>query len=45
MKTTLRYVFPLTLFLFLLPTRSPAPIIYREGEGIVPSEAEDIEIK
>jgi outer membrane protein assembly factor BamD len=45
MKTTLRYVLPLTIFLFLLPNRSPAPIIYREGEGIVPSEAEDIEIK
>ncbi len=45
MKTTLRYVLPLTIFLFLLPNRSPAPIIYREGEGIVPSEAQDIEIK
>jgi outer membrane protein assembly factor BamD len=45
MKTTLRYVLPLTIFLFLLPNRSPAPIIYREGEGIVPSEVQDIEIK
>src|SRR5246127_5882797 len=45
MKTTLRYVLPLTIFLFLLPNRAPAPIIYREGEGIVPSEAQDIEIK
>jgi outer membrane protein assembly factor BamD len=45
MKTPLRYVLPLTILLFLLPSRSPAPIIYREGEGIVPSEVQDIEIK
>jgi len=48
MKTTLRYVLPLDDFflVFLLaPTVSPAPIIYREGEGIVPSEVQDIEIK
>src|SRR5258708_1075556 len=44
MKTTLRYVLPLTIFLFLLPNRSPAPIVYREGEGIVPSAAQDFEI-
>jgi outer membrane protein assembly factor BamD len=45
MKQTLRYVVPLVLLAFLLATRSPAPIIYREGEGFLPGEAEDIEIK
>jgi outer membrane protein assembly factor BamD len=46
MKNTLRFVLPLTvLALFLVPVRSPAPIIYREGEGFLPGELEDIEIK
>jgi len=45
MKQTLRYVVPLVVFVFLLATRSPAPIIYREGEGFLPGDAEDIEIK
>jgi outer membrane protein assembly factor BamD len=46
MKKTLRFVLPLTAFaLFLFPERSPAPIIYREGEGFLPGELEDIEIK
>ncbi len=46
MKKTLRFVLPLTVIaLFAFPARSPAPIIYREGEGILPGELEDIEIK
>ncbi len=46
MKKTLRFVLPLTVIaLFAFPARSPAPIIYREGEGFLPGELEDIEIK
>jgi outer membrane protein assembly factor BamD len=45
MKQTLRYVVPLVVLAFLLASRSPAPIIYREGEGFLPGDAEDIEIK
>src|ERR1700722_12084131 len=45
MKQTLRYVFPLVALILILAHRSPAPIIYREGEGFLPGGAEDIEIK
>lgn len=45
MKIPLRYVLPLTLALLCLPSRSPAPIIYREGEGFSTGELADIEIK
>jgi len=45
MKQTLRYVVPLVVFAFILTLRCPAPIIYREGEGFLPGDAEDIEIK
>jgi outer membrane protein assembly factor BamD len=46
MKKTLRLVFPLTLVAFVaFPDRSPAPIIYREGEGISTGDLTDIEIK
>jgi outer membrane protein assembly factor BamD len=45
MKQTLRYVVPLVVFIFFLAARCPAPIIYREGEGFLPGEAEDVEIK
>jgi outer membrane protein assembly factor BamD len=46
MKKTLRYVLPLTvLALVCFPHRSPAPIIYREGEGFSSGELNDIEIK
>ena len=45
MKQTLRYVIPLVVLILTLAQRSPAPIIYREGEGFLPGGAEDIEIK
>jgi outer membrane protein assembly factor BamD len=45
MKMTLRFVLPLTIALFAFPVRSPAPIIYREGEGFLSGAMEDIEIK
>jgi outer membrane protein assembly factor BamD len=45
MKITLRFVFPLTLALFVFPDRSPAPIIYREGEGFITADLADVEIK
>ena len=45
MKQTLRYVVPLVVFTILLAARCPAPIIYREGEGFLPGDAEDVEIK
>ena len=45
MNKTLRFVFPLTIALFAFPVRSPAPIIYREGEGLLSGATEDIEIK
>jgi outer membrane protein assembly factor BamD len=45
MKQTLRYVAPLVVLTLILAHRSPAPIIYREGEGFLPGEEEDIEIK
>ena len=46
MKKTLRYVLPLTvLALVCFPHRSPAPIIYREGEGFSSGELSDIVIK
>jgi outer membrane protein assembly factor BamD len=45
MKHTLRYVVPLVVFAFILTLRCPAPIIYREGEGFLPGDVEDIEIK
>jgi outer membrane protein assembly factor BamD len=45
MKIPLRYVLPLTFALLCLPSRSPAPIIYREGEGFSTGELADIEIK
>src|SRR6516225_8999336 len=45
MKKTLGYVLPLTIALLAFPERSPAPIIYREGEGFLPGASEDIEIK
>ena len=45
MNIRLRYVLPLALILLFSIVRSPAPIIYREGQGIVPSEELDIEIK
>lgn len=45
MRIPLRYVLPLTFALFCLPSRSPAPIIYREGEGFSTGELADIEIK
>jgi outer membrane protein assembly factor BamD len=45
MKQTLRYVVPLVVLILTLAQRSPAPIIYREGEGFLPGGAEDIEIK
>jgi outer membrane protein assembly factor BamD len=45
MNRTLRFVFPLTMLaLVSFPHRSPAPIIYREGEGLSLGET-DIEIK
>jgi outer membrane protein assembly factor BamD len=45
MNRTLRFVFPLTMLtLVSFPQRSPAPIIYREGEGLNLGET-DIEIK
>ena len=46
MKNTLRFVLPLTMLaLVCFPHRSPAPIIYREGEGFSSGEISDIEIK
>ncbi len=45
MKSPLRYLLPLTIALFGLMPRSPAPIIYREGEGFSTGELADIEIK
>jgi outer membrane protein assembly factor BamD len=46
MKKTLRFVLPLTMLaLVCFPHRSPAPIIYREGEGFSSGELNDIEIK
>jgi outer membrane protein assembly factor BamD len=46
MNRTLRFVLPLTtLALVSFPHRSPAPIIYREGEGFTTGAALDIEIK
>jgi outer membrane protein assembly factor BamD len=45
MKQTLRYVIPLVVFAFILALRCPAPIIYREGEGFLPGDAEEVEIK
>jgi outer membrane protein assembly factor BamD len=46
MKKSLRFVFPLTLVaLIAFPHRAPAPIIYREGEGISAGDLTDIEIK
>jgi outer membrane protein assembly factor BamD len=46
MNRRLRLVLPLTvLALVCFPHRSPAPIIYREGEGFSTGEALDIEIK
>jgi outer membrane protein assembly factor BamD len=45
MKQTLRYVVPLVVLILMLAPRSPAPIIYREGEGFLPGGAEDVEIK
>src|SRR5215510_7522942 len=45
MKRTLRFVLPLMLALIVFPHRSPAPIIYREGEGFSSGDLTDIEIK
>ncbi|MBV9492423.1 MAG: outer membrane protein assembly factor BamD [Verrucomicrobia bacterium] len=45
MRFPLRYVLPLTIALVGVPVRSPAPIIYREGEGFSTGELADIEIK
>ena len=46
MNKTLRFVLPLTMLaLVCFPHRSPAPIIYREGEGFSSGEISDIEIK
>lgn len=46
MKNTPRFVLPLTLLILLaFPYVSPAPIIYREGEGFSPGDLGDIEIK
>lgn len=46
MKKTPRFVLPLTLLILLaFPYVSPAPIIYREGEGFSPGDLGDIEIK
>ena len=46
MNRTLRLVLPvMILALVCFPHRSPAPIIYREGEGFSTGEALDIEIK
>src|ERR1700758_1163023 len=46
MNRTLRFVFPLTMLaLVSFPHRSPAPIIYREGEGLNVGDLTDIEIK
>jgi outer membrane protein assembly factor BamD len=46
MKRTLRFVLPLTMLaLIVFPHRSPAPIIYREGEGFSSGDLTDIEIK
>jgi outer membrane protein assembly factor BamD len=46
MNRTLRLVLPLTILaLVSFPHRSPAPIIYREGEGFSTGAALDIEIK
>ncbi|MBV9673088.1 MAG: outer membrane protein assembly factor BamD [Verrucomicrobia bacterium] len=46
MKKTLRFVLPLTLLVLVaFPYRSPAPIIYREGEGFNLGDEAEIEIK
>src|ERR1700738_5252876 len=46
MNRTLRFVLPLTIVALLsLPHRAPAPIIYREGEGLTTGDLSDIEIK
>ena len=46
MKKTPQFIFLLTLVAFVaFPHRSPAPIIYREGEGISIGDFTDIEIK
>ena len=46
MNRTLRFVLPLTMVALLsFPHRAPAPIIYREGEGISFGDLSDIEIK
>ncbi|HEY1478034.1 MAG TPA: outer membrane protein assembly factor BamD [Chthoniobacterales bacterium] len=46
MNRTLRFVFPLTMVALLsFPHRAPAPIIYRQGEGISFGDLSDIEIK
>jgi outer membrane protein assembly factor BamD len=46
MNRTLRFVLPLTMLALLsFPHRAPAPIIYREGEGITSGDLSDIEIK
>ena len=46
MNRTLRFVLPLTMLALLLcPHRAPAPIIYRDGEGLSSSDLSDIEIK
>lgn len=45
MRLPLRYVLSLTIALLSVPSRSPAPIIYREGEGFATGELADIEIK
>jgi outer membrane protein assembly factor BamD len=46
MKSTLRFVLPLMMLaLIIFPHRSPAPIIYREGEGFSSGDLTDIEIK
>ena len=46
MNRKLRFVLPLTaLALLAIPNRAPAPIIYREGEGVSLGDFSDIEIK
>src|SRR5260370_520769 len=46
MNRTLRFALPLTIVALLsFPHRAPAPIIYREGEGLTTGELSDIEIK
>src|SRR3984957_1594827 len=46
MNRTLRFVLPLTMLVLVsFPHRSPAPIIYREGEGFSSGDLSDIEIK